>query len=68
MRFAFAAVVTGHDRERPLDRGIVRAGWYSYDALLARRHEHRSPLVLRCIDDFRAGRRLPLEFIQELST
>jgi len=66
LRFAFAADVVGHDPERPLDRGIVRALWLSYDEIRARRELHRSPLVLRCLDDYRTGRRLPLDLLTEL--
>ena len=58
VRFAFAADARAHDRARPLDAGIVRALWLTYDEIVARRAEHRSPLVLRCIDDYRAGRAL----------
>ncbi|MFC4159697.1 NUDIX domain-containing protein [Chitinimonas lacunae] len=49
---------------RPLDQGIVRAVWLSYDEVLACRDRHRSPLVLQCIDDLRAGRRFPLELVR----
>jgi 8-oxo-dGTP pyrophosphatase MutT (NUDIX family) len=66
IRFAFAAAVTAHERDRPLDTGIVRAGWYPYADLVLRLGEHRSPLVLRCIDDFRSGRTLPLDMVTEL--
>jgi 8-oxo-dGTP pyrophosphatase MutT (NUDIX family) len=67
VRFAFAADVTGHDAHRPLDRGIVRALWLSRAELAARIARHRSPLVLRCVDDFIAGRRLPLDLLIEAS-
>ena len=66
VRFAFAADVVGHEPERPLDDGIVRALWLSYDELVARRAMHRSPLVLQCVDDWRAGRRLPLATVTEI--
>ncbi|QDQ26325.1 NUDIX hydrolase [Chitinimonas arctica] len=49
--------------EAALDEGIVRAVWLDYAQILACRERHRSPLVLQCIDDFRAGRRFPLELI-----
>ena len=56
VRFAFAADVARRTTaSAPLDEGIVRALWLTYDELVARRERHRSPLVLRCIDDFRAG-------------
>ena len=66
IRFAFTADVVAHDALRPLDAGILRALWLSYDELVARRAMHRSPLVMRCIDDYRAGLRRPLEHITEL--
>ena len=66
MRFAFAADVVGHEPDRALDDGIVRALWLTYDELVAKRAMHRSPLVLQCVDDWRAGRRLPLATVTEV--
>ena len=66
LRFAFAADALAHDPLRPLDEGIVRAFWMPYGELAAARARHRSPLVLRCVDDFRAGRRLPLDLVAEV--
>lgn len=64
VRFAFAGRPDAHDPARPLDVGIVRALWLDYDAIVALRAEHRSPLVLQCIEDYRAGRRFPLELMR----
>jgi ADP-ribose pyrophosphatase YjhB (NUDIX family) len=61
LRFAFIGEVADHDRTQRLDRGIVRALWLTRDELAEREPRLRSPLVLRCIDDYLAGRRLPLE-------
>ena len=66
IRFAFAADLLSHEPHRTLDEGILRAFWLSYDDLVASRDQHRSPLVLRCVDDFRAGVRRPLDFVTEL--
>jgi 8-oxo-dGTP pyrophosphatase MutT (NUDIX family) len=66
IRFAFAADAIAHEPGRALDAGIVRAFWMPYDELVAARARHRSPLVLRCVDDFRAGVRRPLDFVTEL--
>ena len=66
IRFAFAADVVAHEPHRSLDEGILRALWLSYDELSASRATHRSPLVLRCVDDFRAGQRRPLDLVTEL--
>jgi 8-oxo-dGTP pyrophosphatase MutT (NUDIX family) len=65
IRFAFAADVAGHDAQRPLDEGILRALWLSYDELVTMKGRHRSPLVLRCVDDYLAGRRHALELLTE---
>ena len=45
----------------------MRAVWLTYDEVVARRGDHRSPLVLRCIDDYRAGARWPLDFVKEIA-
>lgn len=66
VRFSFAGDAQAHDPARQLDAGIVRAVWLTYDEITARRADHRSPLVLRCIDDYRAGKRWPLALIAEL--
>jgi 8-oxo-dGTP pyrophosphatase MutT (NUDIX family) len=66
IRFAFGADVLAHDAARPLDVGILRVLWLTYDELAAQRAKHRSPLVLRCVDDYRAGSRRPLEHITEM--
>ena len=66
IRFAFAGDVVAHDPERVLDEGIVRALWLPYDELVAQRAMHRSPLVLRCVDDYRAGLRRPLDLVTEM--
>jgi 8-oxo-dGTP pyrophosphatase MutT (NUDIX family) len=66
VRFAFAGEVIAHEAGRALDDGIVRALWLPYDDLAARRETHRSPLVLRCVDDYRAGLRRPLDLVTEM--
>jgi 8-oxo-dGTP pyrophosphatase MutT (NUDIX family) len=60
VRFTFAATPRAHEPARPLDTGIVRALWLTYDEIAARRSMHRSPFVLRSLDDYRAGCRWPL--------
>lgn len=67
VRFTFCADAREHDPHRPLDVGIVQAVWLTYDEIAARRRDHRSPLVQRCIDDYRAGARWPLEFVKEVA-
>jgi hypothetical protein len=46
-----------------LDAGIVRAVWLSPDEIRAGRARHRSPLVVRCMEDYLAGIRAPLDLL-----
>jgi len=62
LRFAFTGEI-GAVHDRPLDYGILRALWMTYDELLACSETHRSPLVLQCVDDYLAGKRAPLSLI-----
>ncbi len=66
VRLAFVADAVRHEPERPLDDGIVRAVWMTRDEIAACPERHRSPMVLRCVDDHRAGQRLPLSVIHHL--
>ena len=63
LRFAYGGAVTGFDAERTLDDGIIRAVWLDPDEIRACVDRHRSPLVLRCVEDHLAGRRYPLELL-----
>ncbi|MEI7429278.1 MAG: NUDIX hydrolase [Betaproteobacteria bacterium] len=63
LRFAFAGEVGDHDVSRKLDEGIIAAHWLSLDEICALEEKHRSPLILRCIEDWRAGKRYPLDLI-----
>ena len=63
LRFAFCGELGDFDAERSLDHGIVRTLWMTPDELRASTERHRSPLVLRCIEDHLAGRRYPLDLV-----
>jgi 8-oxo-dGTP pyrophosphatase MutT (NUDIX family) len=63
LRFAFTGDLGRHDPGRPLDAGILRTLWLTREEIAARAAEHRSPLVLRCIDDYLAGARYPLKLL-----
>jgi 8-oxo-dGTP pyrophosphatase MutT (NUDIX family) len=66
LRFAFIGDVSAHDHTQPLDRGILRTHWMTREELAEREPRLRSPLVLRCIDDYLAGIRQPLELVASL--
>ncbi len=65
-RFAFAGAVSDHRDAQPLDEGIVGTHWLTRAELKQREPQLRSPLVLRCIDDYLAGRRAPLAAAAQL--
>ena len=68
LRFAFTGEVTGPDPGRALDTGIVRAVWLDLEAIRLESPRHRTPLVMRCIEDYRAGRRYPLAILHHHSS
>ena len=63
LRFAFAGSVGAHHAERALDTGIVRALWMTADDIRACPERHRSPLLLRSLEDYLAGQRFPLSLV-----
>ena len=67
LRFAFTGAITGHDTGRSLDTGILRAVWMTPDEIRGSTARHRSPLVLRCVEDHLAGRRFPMDLLTHYS-
>jgi 8-oxo-dGTP pyrophosphatase MutT (NUDIX family) len=63
MRFAFSGSLGAFEAGRALDAGIVRTVWMTPDEIRASVARHRSPLLLRCIDDYLAGQRHPLDLV-----
>ncbi len=61
MRFAFCGELGALQPGRQLDAGIVRTLWLTPDELRASAPRHRSPVVLRCMEDYLAGQRQPLD-------
>lgn len=66
LRFCFRARAISHDAAATLDKEIIRAVWMNRDELVAESARHRSPLVLRCLDDYLAGHDYPLALIHDL--
>jgi 8-oxo-dGTP pyrophosphatase MutT (NUDIX family) len=63
VRLAFSGSVGEEIAGRSLDEGIRRTLWLSEEELAVCTERHRSPLVLQCVRDHAAGRRLPLEAV-----
>ena len=63
LRIAFTGRAADADPARRLDDGIVRTLWMTLDELRASQPRHRSPLVLRCVEDAAAGRGEALDLV-----
>jgi ADP-ribose pyrophosphatase YjhB (NUDIX family) len=63
LRFAFCGELGALQAGRRLDTGIVRTVWLTADEIRACTPRHRSPQVVRCLDDYLAGARYPLDLM-----
>jgi 8-oxo-dGTP pyrophosphatase MutT (NUDIX family) len=66
LRFVFAGEVGETPVRETLDHNILRTLWLSPEELQAEQARLRSPMVLRCVQDYLAGRRFPLEILNEV--
>lgn len=63
IRFAYCGDLGELEPDRPLDTGIVRTLWLTAQEIRDSAARHRSPLLLRCLEDYLAGQRYPLSLI-----
>lgn len=63
LRFAYCGELGPVEPGRALDDGIVRTLWMTLEEVRASVARHRSPLVLRCIEDHAAGQRHPMAVV-----
>jgi len=63
LRLAFCGTLGEAEPGRALDHGIVRTLWMTPQEIRDSADRHRSPLVLRCLEDHLAGRRFPLDLV-----
>lgn len=68
VRFTFAAAPLHELPGRSLDVGIERALWLDREELIAQGHRLRSPLVLRSLEDYLAGIRIPLSAMRTVES
>lgn len=61
LRFAFGGRLGPRDSNRTLDEGIIGPVWLTPEEVTARQEEMRSVMVQRCMADYQAGQRYPLE-------
>lgn len=51
LRFSFCGNISNRV-DGALDRGIIAAEWMTFDEIESTQSQHRSPLVMQCINDF----------------
>lgn len=65
-RICFTGKLIRHDTDHPLDSVIIQPLWLTRDELALQIHRIRSPMVMRCVDDYLAGKRYDLKLITEI--
>jgi 8-oxo-dGTP pyrophosphatase MutT (NUDIX family) len=66
LRFCFCGRLLHEEPGGKLDKGIEQVLWLDRDNLRQRTEQLRSPLVLRCIDDYLSGTRLDLSVLKDI--
>lgn len=65
LRFCFRGRLDGAEAGRALDKEILALHWLTSQELRSRQAMHRSPLVMRCVEDYLAGRHFPLAVLSK---
>lgn len=66
LRFCFGGTLVEHDPNASLDPDILRTIWLSHQELVNSSSSHRSPLVLKCVNDYRNGLRHDLGLLRHI--
>lgn len=65
LRFCFTGTVSERNPAQELDEGILDTCWLDYESILAHTHL-RSPMVLKCVEDYLAHQRIPLDLLHDV--
>ena len=66
LRFAFFGHANEHRPGIKMDKGVLNVLWMTMDELRLTKKRHRSPLVMKCLEDYLAGIQIPLEALNHL--
>ncbi len=66
LRIVYAAKLLAQDTKSQLDDGIYAVHWYSIADLRHRQKDLRTPVVLRCVEDYMAGTRQSGAFLANM--
>lgn len=68
VRFCFTIELNSFEQSTPQDDEILGTHWFTYSEVKARAAELRSPMVLECIEDYLAqkklGQKIPLSILK----
>ncbi len=64
LRFAFCGMLSGQDDTQSLDPDIENTVWMNEPEIRATKPRHRSPQVMRCVEDYLQGQRYPLDCLK----
>ena len=65
LRFCFYGHCTNEHKGQKLDDEILRAVWLSLDEIQSEHDRMRSPMVIRCIEDYLHGSSYPLDLLHD---
>ena len=66
LRIVYTAELLSQDTKRQLDDGIYAVHWYSVADLRHSQKDLRTPVVLRCVEDYMAGTRQADTFLTDV--
>jgi len=66
LRVAFCGTAEPSADVASLDEGIVAVHWLTRSQLLSKQRQLRSPMVMRCLDDYLSGHRYSLDCLNYL--
>jgi len=64
LRFCFVVHFEAPPATSPNDSDIIATHWLTYEEVIARKSQLRSPMVLECIDDYLAGNKISLSTLK----
>ncbi len=65
IRVALAGQACDPDSSLELDTGIIRALWLTIDEIQAQNQRLRTPLVMRCVNDYLSGAQYSLDLLRD---
>jgi ADP-ribose pyrophosphatase YjhB (NUDIX family) len=64
-RFCYVCEAIKEIPNAELDSDILAAHWFTLEEIKSKQNQLRSPLVMKCLEDYLAGKQYPLDLIYE---